>query len=109
MAKIKLKIKKNTVSQKGFRMFNLAAGQKVEFTFAGEKCSRSTTKSWWILLDNHAKFSKEKYNVEGEIEIEKSEFRLQKSEYTDEESGKIRHSTWLIPVALADDTCEEWD
>jgi hypothetical protein len=108
MAEIKLKIKKNSKSPKGFRMFNLTAGQKVPFTFAGETRYRTTTKSWWILMDDHADFAKPKYAEGKELQIETSEYKLQKSEYVDEETGKTRYSTWMVPNALADDSCEEW-
>jgi hypothetical protein len=107
MAKIKLKIKRNSLSPKGFRMFNLTAGQKVEFTFAGEAHTRTTTKSWWILMDDHANFSKAKFGEGKDLEIDTSEYKLQKSEFTDDD-GKTRYSTWLVPNALADDSCEEW-
>jgi hypothetical protein len=107
MAKIKLKIKKNSLSPKKFRMFNLVAGQKVEFTFAGETRTRTTTKSWWILMDDHADFAKAKFAEGKDLEIDTSEYKLQKSEFTDTD-GKTRYSTWLVPNALADDSCEEW-
>ena len=58
-------------------------------------------------MDDHANFSKAKFGEGKDLEIDTSEYKLQKSEFTDDD-GKTRYSTWLVPNALADDSCEEW-
>ena len=103
-----LKIKSvDKESKGGFMVFNLTVGKVAEFKVNGKQATRTSKKSYWLLVDPSPELKK--LNEGDNFKLDTDDFKLERSSYKDEDSGETRFCTWLIPSDLADNSCEDWD